>query len=253
MLTIDRNGQATVQSLPLGPESKTSRTHLTCDELAWLPQAMKDEFAFFRSSYGSEQTANRGEISVAYRWDAPEKRVVWRNPESGPKPPQGHWAALVAPLEVIRGRAEEAANEPASDSGIVFEYGHSSSGIVGTYVTVLSIHESGYATLSHGLSLRRRIGRTQLAPGELARLLQTIEEAKFVNFQQCYGRHAPVNPQNSWMIYRWDGKVKEVAWMSDPAEPKPPEGWSRIMGLFEEVRARAEKQGSPKPNAPPRN
>src|SRR5712691_10098987 len=45
VLTIDRTGQATVQTLPLGPGSKTSRTQLTCDELAWLPQAMKDEFA----------------------------------------------------------------------------------------------------------------------------------------------------------------------------------------------------------------
>ena len=156
-------------------------------------------------------------------------------------------------FEDIRRLAEEAAIQPASDSDIVFEYGHSSSGVVGTVVTVLSIDKSGYATLSHGLRFPRLIGQTQLAPEELARLLQTIEEAKFVNFRQCYGQHARFNPQNSWMTYRWDGQGKVVVWESDPAEPKPPEGWSRIMGLLEEVRARAEKQGSPKPNAPPHN
>src|SRR5438552_4011159 len=63
-------------------------------------------------------------------------------------------------------------------NGSVRPGGHSSSRVVGTYVTLLSIHKSGYATLSHGLRFPRRVGRTHLAPGELARLLQTIERRR---------------------------------------------------------------------------
>jgi len=51
-----------------------------------------------------------------------------------------------------------------------------------------------------------------------------------------------VNPQDSWMVYRWEGKEKKVTWMSNPADPKPPEGWSRIVAILDQVWARAEKQ-----------
>ncbi len=40
---------------------------------------------------------------------------------------------------------------------------YSSSGVVGTYVTVLSIHKSGYAMLSHGLRFPTKAGTAQEA------------------------------------------------------------------------------------------
>ena len=72
----------------------------------------------------------------------------------------------------------------------------------------------------------------------------------FMEFQHCYARHAPFNPQDSWMMYHWDGKTKGVVWMSDPAEPRPPEGWSRITARLEPIRARIEQQKQ-EPHAPP--
>lgn len=146
LLTINRAGLATLQTLPLGPGSKAKRIHLNCDQIAWLPQRMKEELADLRPSYGSERGVNQGEVSVVYRWDGPERRVAWRNPESSPKPPEGQWAGLVAPLEDIRRLAVEP-SQPAASTGdvddVVVEYGHLSSGAVGTYFTLLSIHKFG--------------------------------------------------------------------------------------------------------------
>jgi hypothetical protein len=248
VLTIDHTGLATLQTLPLGLESKTLRMHLSCDEFADLPEQMRYELGVLRSSYGSDRGANQGEISIVTRWDGPERRVVWRNPESGPRPPEGAWAGLVGPLEDIRRRAEETPQAAASTSDFVIAYGHSSSGIVGTYITLLSINKSGRATLWHGLHRLPLVGDA-LAPEEVSSLLRTIKETKFMDFQQCYGRHAPVNPQNTWIVYRWDGKENGVTWMSDPADPKPPEGWFRIVEILNQIRARVEEQrkGEPAP------
>lgn len=255
LLTIDRAGLATLQTLPLGPGSKAKRIHLNCDQIAWLPQRMKEELADLRPSYGSERGVNQGEVSVVYRWDGPERRVAWRNPESSPKPPEGQWAGLVAPLEDIRRLAVEP--QPAASTrdvdDVVVEYGHLSSGAVGTYFTLLSIHKSGRVTLGHGLGLPwPGAGDTQLAPEELATLLHTIEEAKFLDFQSCYGQHAPMNPQNTWMVYWRDGKGKEVTWMSDPADPKPPDGWFRIGDSRPDLGTRGEAKArkSRSPTAP---
>lgn len=230
----------TVQTIPFGPGSKTTHAQLSCAWLDDLPRAMKEEFANFRASYGREGPVHQGEISIVDRWHGTEKRVVWHNPPSRPKPPEGSWARVVVYFEDIRRSTEETAKQPASDSDIVFEYGHSSSGIVGTYITLLSVSKSGSVVLRHGLRYPMPVGRTQLTPEELAKLLQTIEEAKFVDFQQCYGQHAPVNPQDSWMSYGRDRKAKVVTWMSDPADPKPPEGWFRIVEILDKIKARAE-------------
>ena len=66
---------------------------------------------------------------------------------------------------------------------------HSSSGVVGTYVTVLSIHKSGYATLSHGLRFPRRVGRTQLAPEELATVVLILVAFVFLIFRRRPSPH----------------------------------------------------------------
>lgn len=89
-------------------ESKPRGTYLTCDEVAWLSQGMKDEMAVLLPSYGSGRTSDQGEVSVVYRWNGPERRVVWRNPESSPKPPDG-WFRIVAMLDQIKARAETGA------------------------------------------------------------------------------------------------------------------------------------------------
>src|SRR5438132_2376875 len=91
-------------------------------------------------------------------------------------------------------------NGPSEDS-IVLAFGHNSTGVVGTYVSALSIHQSGYVTFGDGLSYPWTIGHTQLAPEELARLLRTVEEAKFVELQHCYGRHASLHAQESCVMY----------------------------------------------------
>lgn len=245
LLRIDRTGQATVQTIPLGPGSKTMRTHLSCAELVDLPQAMKEEFASFRPSYGREGPLYQGEILIVDRWEGPERRVVWHNPPSRPKPPEGSWAHVAAYFEDIRRRAEEASTQPAeniTENAIV--YGKSSSGVVGTYRHSLSIDKSGYAVLRGGLGWAEyvRRGQTQLTPEELATLLHTFEDAKFVDFRQCYGQHTVVNEQNTSIFYRWDGKENGVLWMWPPADPKPPEGWSRIATILDQIWARAEKQ-----------
>lgn len=85
-------------------------------------------------------------------------------------------------------------------------------------------------------------GAIQFTPDELASLLRTIEEAKFMEFQRCYGKHAPVNPQNTWIPCWRDGVAKEVTWMSDPADPKPPEGWFRIVEILDQIRERMKKE-----------
>jgi len=254
LLTIDRAGQATVQTLPLGPGSKTLHAELTCAELYDLPHALHEEFPNFLPRFGREGPPYQGEISITGRWETRERRVVWHNPPSPPRPPEGRWAHVAVYFEDIRRRATEAAAPPISngpsEDAIVLAFGHNSTGVVGTYVSALSIHQSGYVTFGDGLSYPWTIGHTQLAPEELARLLRTVEEAKFVEFQHCYGRHAPFNPQDSWMMYNWGGKTRGVVWMSDPAEPRPPEGWSRITALLEPIRARIEQQKQ-EPNAPP--
>lgn len=252
LLTIDRTGLATLQTLPLGPGSRTSRIYLGCDEFAALPEEMRYELDELRSSYGSEHTGIRGEVSVVSRFGGRERRVVWRNPESSPKPPEGVWAGLVGPVEVIRREAQETP-KPGEPGDIVLEYGHLSSGKVGSYVTLLSVHKSGRVSLGHGLGVPWPVGDTQLTPEELSTLLRTIEEAKFEDFHQCYGRHAPVNPQNTWMTYWREGSGKEVTWMSDPADPKPPDGWFRIVEILDQIRARAEEQTKKKPARSPRH
>jgi hypothetical protein len=153
---------------------------------------------------------------------------------------------LIAPLEDIRRQAEEASKPAQSASDVVLEYGHLSSGAVGSYITLLSIHKSGQVSLGHGLGGPWPVGATQITSEELTRLLHTIEESKFMDFHQCYGKHAPVNPQNTWMIYWRDGTGKQVTWMSDPAEPKPPEGWFRIAAMLDQIKERVKpRQGEP--------
>src|SRR5437879_1894289 len=71
---------------------------------------------------------------------------------------------------------------------------------------------------------------------------QTLFKESIIEFQSCYGRRAEVNPQDSWIVYRWGAKEKRVVWMSVPRDPKPPQGWSRIVDMLDEIRARAEKQ-----------
>src|SRR5437667_285133 len=89
LLTMDRAGQATVQTLHLGPGSKTLHAELTCAELYDLPQALHAEFGNFLPRYGREGPPRQGEISVTDRWDTLERRVVWHNPPSPPRPPEG--------------------------------------------------------------------------------------------------------------------------------------------------------------------
>jgi hypothetical protein len=250
LLSIDRTGLATLQTLPLGSGSKTTRVYLGCDEFAALPEELRYPLDNLRSSYGNERGANEGEVSVVSRFGGRERRVVWRNPESNPKPPEGAWAGLVAPLEDIRRKAEETPNPTPKatqpEDEILVEYGHLSSGAVGTYITLLSIHKSGRVTLGNGLGVPWPLGDTQLSSDELSNLLRTIEEAKFMDFQRCYGKHAPVNPQNSWITYQRNGTGKFVTWMSDGSDPKPPDGWFQIVAILDQIHGRIKpRQGEP--------
>jgi hypothetical protein len=248
LLTIERTGQVTVQTIPLGPGSKTMRTQLSCAELVDLPQAMKQEFANFRPSYGREGPPYQGEISIVDRWEGSERRVVWHNPPSPPKPPEGSWAHVLVYFEEIRRPAGEASTQTAENvTENVIVYGRSSSGYVGTYRYSLSINKSGYAVLRGGLGLAAYVprGQTQLTPEELATLLHTFEDAKFVDFRPCYGQHSVVNEQTTSIFYRWDGKEKGVLWMWPHTDPKAPEGWSRIVTILDQIWARAEKQPPP--------
>ena len=67
LLTIDRAGQATVQTLPLGPGSKTLHAELTCAELYDLPHALHEEFPNFLPRFGREGPPYQGEISITGR------------------------------------------------------------------------------------------------------------------------------------------------------------------------------------------
>ena len=149
---------------------------------------------------------------------------------------RAHW---VEPFAGARACAEES---PQTLKDSIIEYGHSSSGVVGTYITLLSIDESGRAVLGDGLGAPFPVGETQMTPEELATVQRTIERAGFAAFQSCYGRRAEVNPQNSWIFYRRGAKEKLVVWMSVPRDPKPPQGWVRIVDMLDEIRERAEKQ-----------
>ena len=232
-----------LQTLPLGPGSQAKPTRLTCDELAWLPQNMKDELTGLRPSYGDNSSVNQGEISVVYRWDGPERRVVWRNPESSPKPPEGEWAALVAPLEDVRRRAEEPGESWLLDTDAIIAYNQTSSGIVGTYSTLLTIDKTGRAKLRHGLGVGLgEIQETQLPPQDLAALLQTFERERFGDFQRCYGKHAPVNPQNTYLFYAGDHDGNSVTWMTAGSDPKPPQGWFRIVAILDQIRERTHRK-----------
>jgi hypothetical protein len=245
LLTIERTGQVTVQTIPLGPGSKTMRTHLSCAELVDLPQTMKRGFAEFRRSYGREGPPYQGEISIVDRWEGSERRVVWHNPPSRPKPPEGSWMHVTINFEEIRGRAELASTQTAENvTENVIVYERSSSGFIGTYRHSLSIDKSGNAVFRGGLGLAAYAtrGQTQLTPEELATLLHTFEDAKFVDFRPCYGQHSVVNEQTTSLFYRWDGKEKKVLWMWPPADPKPPDGWSRIVTILDQIWARAAKQ-----------
>ena len=203
---------------------------------------MKLELAELQSNYGAERDTQEGELSVVYRWEGRERRVVWRNPESSPKPPEGYWAGLVAPLEDIRRRAEEPAQTwPLEDA--IIGYNQTSGGIVGTYFTLLTINKTGRATLRHGLGIGvREVHEIQLDPEELAVLLRAFKEEKFSDFQRCYGKHAPVNPQNTYLFYLGDHDGNSVTWMTAGSDPKPPEGWFRIVAILDQIRERAERQ-----------
>jgi hypothetical protein len=238
LVTIDYTGLATLQTLPPVPGSKTTRVYLGCDEFAALPEGLRYPLDNLRSSYGNERGTNEGEVSVVSRFGGRERSVVWRNPESSPKPPEGVWAGLVAPLEDIRREAEETPKPAEPGDDIVVEYGHLSSGAVGTYITLLSIRKSGRVSLGNGLRVPWPVGDMQLSSDELTNLLRTIEEARFVGFQRCCGQHAPVNPQNSWITYQRNGTGKFVTWMSDGSDPKPPDGWFRIVAVLDQVQAR---------------
>ena len=247
LLTIDRSGRATLQTLPLGSGSKTMRTHLSCAELVDFPEAMKMEFREFRSSYGQSDPVNaegQDEISIVDRWDGGEKRVVWHNPPSAPRPPEGSWPHVVVYFEDLIRRAEEAsgqATEKSRENTLV--YGRSSSGYVGTYHYSLSVDNSGHAVLKGGLGWAAYAyrGETQLTAEELGTLVRAIRQANFSGFQECYGRHAPVNEQSESLGYDWDGKQAGILWMSPPTEPKPADAWFRMVGILDQVWARAEK------------
>src|SRR5579859_1202530 len=68
LLTIDHNGLATLQTLPVGPGSKTTRVYLGCDEFAALPEELRYQLDDLRSSYGNERGTNEGEVSVVSRF-----------------------------------------------------------------------------------------------------------------------------------------------------------------------------------------
>ena len=248
LLTIDRSGRATLQTLPLGPGSRTMRTHLSCAELVDFPEAMKDEFHNFRPNYGQNRPINperTEEISIVDRWHGHEQRVVWHNPPSASKPPEGSWARVVVYFEDVMRRAEESSAAQTSQRARedVLVYGNSSSGIVGTYSYSLAIDKSGHAVLTGGLGWAAYLwrGQTHLTTDELVALLRALHQATFSGFQECYGRHAPVNEQSRSLYYDWDGKQADILWMSPPAEPKPPEGWSRITEILDPIWERAEK------------
>ena len=258
LLTIDRVGQATLQTLPLGPGSKTMRTHLSCAELVDFPEAMAMEFGNFRSSYGQKRPISaegQEEISIVDRWHRHEQRVVWHNPPSSPKPPEGSWAHVMVYFEDVMRRAEANSagqtSEKAREDALI--YSRSSSGYVGTYHYSLEIEKSGHAVLTGGLGLAayRRRGEAQLTTDELAALIRAIHDANFKRSQECYGRHAPVNEQSVSLGYDWDGKYADALWMSPPAEPGPPEGWFQIIEILDPIWTRAEEESNKKPAAAP--
>jgi hypothetical protein len=240
LVTIDSANQVSVLKTPLAAGSTPIRGQLSCYEVGELPDVMKEGFIDFRRGYGTGGKTKSDEASLAYRWGWIEKRAIWRNPPSGPQPPIA-WDKMVSLLDNIEEVAEDAPDhvpgQEIFESDIVFEYGHLSSGIAGSHVTLLAIDRSGAAGF-----VARAGGRLQLAPEEFARLMRTVEDAKFTELQQCYGRYAPVNPQSTWMWYRNGGKEKEVTWMSPPADPKPPEGWSRITEIVDPIEERLGRQ-----------
>jgi hypothetical protein len=150
-----------------------------------------------------------------------------------------HFAGAPACVEASTGALKE---------NSIIEYGHSSSGVVGTYITLLSVDKSGHVKLGHGLGGAYLAGETQLTSEELANLLHTIEAAGFRAFRSCYGHRAQVNPQNAWIFYRSGAIEKEVVWLSAPREPTPPQGWFRVAELLDQIEARAEKQASSEPS-----
>lgn len=76
LLTIDRSGVATLQTLPLSPGSKTTRIYLGCNAFAALPEERRYELDELRSSYGSEHADDRSEVSVVSRFEGRERKVV---------------------------------------------------------------------------------------------------------------------------------------------------------------------------------
>src|SRR5439155_15747507 len=133
------------------------------------------------------------------------------------------------------------ATENTAENVIV--YGRSSSGIVGTYRYSLSIDKSGHSVLTggRGWAAYARRGETQLTAEERGALLRAFEEAKFADFQRCYGKHTPVNQQNAYLFYRGDRTQNSVTWLNAGSHPKPPDGWFRIVGILDQVWARAEQ------------
>lgn len=237
VLTIHSANQVSIQETPAKPGMAPLRPQLSCGDIGELPSVMREGWIVLRRSYGTKSSMSRDEASLAYRWGWIVKRAVWHNPPSEPQPPFA-WDSMVSILDGIEMRAKDASEEAPGqgmfESEIVFEYGHRSSGIVGSQVTLLAIDKAGFAGF-----VARMGGATKLAPEEFSRLLRAIEDAKFTEFEQCYGRYTPVNLQATWMWYRNGGKEKGVTWMSPPSEPKPPEGWARIAEIVDPIEERA--------------
>ena len=253
LLTIDSPNEVIVHKMPTATGISPVRAQLSCAEIDELPMVMKEGFVALRRSYGTAGNADGDQISLALRWGWIEKRSVWRNPPSAPAPPIA-WDKIVSLLDTIQEVAEDTPDhvpgQEVFESDIAFEYGHIFSGIAGTQNTLLAIDKSGAAGF-----VARAGGRIQLSPEELSRLFRTIEDAKVTEMQRCYGRYEPVNLQETWMWYGNRGKEKTVTWMSPPADPKPPEGWSRIAQIADEIEARVRAQVPwiPAPPAKPLN
>ena len=123
----------------------------------------------------------------------------------------------------------------------VVEYLVQHSGHAGWMGNRLKIYRSGLAVLystfgKEGAGSEK--ARLQLKPEEVEHLLLVMKEAKFVEFQDRYGREPTFNPGEMRIVYRWDGNTKQVTWRDAPSSPQPPAGWTRIVEVLDGIRNR---------------
>ena len=114
---INREGEAVVRRIPWAPGSESHHYRLAPEDLAAVSALLEHEGFFdFRAAYGREAPANPRRVSLLYRWNGHEKAVVWRNPPSDPRPPEG-WSRIIRLLDQIEQRAETDHTQPAATSG----------------------------------------------------------------------------------------------------------------------------------------